>query len=451
MKKFWNFTAIIAAAVAILPLAACSDNDETDPYTLNYAYFYQPESTFATLEYKANGEFLVDVDDPLKLMPVRLTKPATSDMKVEVAIDGSLVEEYNAANNTDYVLLTGATIANPEMFIEKGGYITADSVVVNLGDHKQFQDGKTNYIVPVAIKAAGNATISKSSRIFLTFTSTYRANFVNVGSGMTVKVDVEESNWQTAYKTQTIEVASLWNADAPIAGKAAIDNSLIEAYNNSHSTAYKALEGTSVTPTFAIAQGENTGEVTLTLGDYSKVSNDETYLVPVVLSDLTGEGAELQTTTCYVVVTKLLVELSTSTSEISGLTQIPYESTWSAISNTVNYGEEDFTDQLINSSKYYGMEPGDEVTIDLGEVKTVRQVRHYYYAWYYAVSSCNNVKTSTDGTTWKEWGNAEMGQSQNWYMSWTKPINFRYIRWTVGDPSYSSDYGTFLRQISFYN
>ena len=59
-------------AVGLLPMAACSDDDAVDPYTLNYCYVYQPYSTYAQLEYKANGQFLVDVANPLSVMHPRI-------------------------------------------------------------------------------------------------------------------------------------------------------------------------------------------------------------------------------------------------------------------------------------------------------------------------------------------------------------------------------------------
>lgn len=450
MKKIWKYIIMAAAVAIIAPMTACSDDDEVDPYTQNYAYFYQPNSTFAALEYKANGEFLIDVDDPLKVMPVRFTKPAPSDTKVEVWIDPAAVEEYNSTNNSNYVLLSGAKILNPEMLIKQGEYISADSVLVDLGDHKQFQDGSKDYIVPVCIKSAGSAVVSKSSRIFLTFTSTYRANFVSIEESMIVEVDEDEDAWATMYKNQTIDITGLWNADVAIGGNAKIDNSLIDTYNEEHGTSYKALAGTTVTPTFAVSQGSINGTVTVTLGDYSGVMSGEEYLVPVVLSDLTGEGAELATNTCYLVIRKLLVQISTGWYGLSGLTKLAYESTWSA-STSWSSGSDDMTTQLQGDQTYLWIYEGDEALVDLGEVKTIRQFYTKYYAWYYAVMTLDNLQTSTDGVTWKDWGNASLGDEQEWYVYWNKAVKFRYIKWTWGAPSYSDDYGSVLYNISFYN
>ena len=106
------------------------------PYDINYCYLYQPNSTFARLEYKANGEFLIDINDPLALKPVRLTKPAPRDLSVKVGIDPSLVDEYNQANNTEYTFLEGASIVNPVLTIPAGQYVSPEVITVTFGDKR---------------------------------------------------------------------------------------------------------------------------------------------------------------------------------------------------------------------------------------------------------------------------------------------------------------------------
>ena len=106
MKKFWKYIAIAAITAVMAPLTACDDDSELGPkdnanYEANFVYFDQPSSTFAEVEYKANGDFISGLTDPLKLVPIRLTKPAPSNIQVEIAIDETLVDEYNAEKGTD--------------------------------------------------------------------------------------------------------------------------------------------------------------------------------------------------------------------------------------------------------------------------------------------------------------------------------------------------------------
>lgn len=43
MKKLYKYLFMVVSAVALLPLmTACSDDESTDPYDVNYVYIYSP-------------------------------------------------------------------------------------------------------------------------------------------------------------------------------------------------------------------------------------------------------------------------------------------------------------------------------------------------------------------------------------------------------------------------
>lgn len=205
MKKFWKYIAACAVVASMMPLTACDDDDTVDPYDINYVYLYQPNSTFANVEYKANGDFMSGLTDPLKTVPVRITKPAPSNLQIEVAIDPTLVDEYNEANGTEYKFLEGARIDNPVMTIAAGEYITPDSITISFGDHSGFMTEESNLILPVVIRSGSGLTISKSSRIFLTFNSTYRPNIVSLTTTEKVfRAALTADNWQDNIKKLTL-------------------------------------------------------------------------------------------------------------------------------------------------------------------------------------------------------------------------------------------------------
>lgn len=460
MKKFWKYIMISAAAVALMPLAACDDDDTVDPYDINYCYIYQPSETDARLEYKANGQFIIDITDPLKLMPVRLTKPAPSDITVTVGLDASLVDEYNATNGTDYVMLEGATIVNPEIRILKGEYISTDSITVAF-DHNAFQTGDENYILPVVLKSASGLNISKSSRIFLTFTSEYRANIVSLTASRNLVItnDPDVTGWETANRNVTINnfLTTTWAADAPITVKAEIDQSLIDAYNAENGTTYKPIQASVNPANLVIAEGQSGVGLSLTLGDYTGVANGDEYLIPVKLSFESGTGAELAAgvDVAYVQVIALPSTVS-STASSNGLSQITPQSNWTGLSHTVNYGDEDFSSILLSNSGYYGVETGDQLVIDLGQVyNDVKAFGFQFYAWYYGLADIQDVEVSTNGSTWKSFGGTNLIRGNydaaNQYIVFSKPTTFQYLRFTCGDYGYSSYYGCFIRQIKFYN
>lgn len=480
MKKFWKYLAISAIAVGAVPMVSCSDDDTVDPYTLNYCYVYQPYSSYAQLEYKANGEFLVDIANPLQVMPVRLTKPASRDLHITVGIDESLVAEYNEANGTDYKFLTGCSIINSLMNVRKGDYVSSkfveqgtvivdeegnetvatemtlvnDSITVSFGDMSGFMTGESDYILPIVITNGDGTTISKSSRIFLTFSSTYKANKVVADYVTNVSIDPDEQGWETAYTNLTLPefLKTQWAADDPISVSVQLDNSLIAGYNEENGTEFLTLNGSSVkSNTINIAKGAQTADLQLTLGNYTGVADGNQYLLPLKLSILDGKGAELEAETVFVSISNIPNELTAvSNYQPGGFTLIPYETSWTGTNLSTTYGEEDMTAILVNSSNFFGFEPGDVSTIDLGSPKNVSMFSFRFYAWYYATNELENVQVSTDGEKWTDWGSVSLGDEQSWYITFSKPTKFRYIRWVWGDPAYSSYYGTFATNISFY-
>ena len=462
-------------AVGLLPMAACSDDDAVDPYTLNYCYVYQPYSTYAQLEYKANGQFLVDVANPLSVMPVRLTKPAPKDMNITVGIDDSLVAESNEANGTDYAFLTGCSILNSPLKIKAGEYVSTkaaeigstiideegnetvvtetifvnDSITVSFGDMSGFMTGETDYILPIVITGADGATISNSSRIFLTFSSTYHSNKISVDYLTTVSNNTDEEGWETANTNLTLTnfFNCEWNADDEIQIKASIDNSKIAAYNQENGTGYIALNGTSVkTPTVTIAEGNNSGNLQLTLGDYTGVANDIEYLIPIDLELIKGEGASLEATTVYVEVTSTPKEVYVS-DYATGLTLIQPSSNWTATEVGDDYTED--ASFLFTGSNYTYC-PETSFEIDLGEVTTVDAFSLRWYSYYYQAAEVTNIQLSKDGEKWEDWGAAASpGQyASTWYLTFSKPASFRYMRFYVG---LERSYGVYFRQISFFN
>lgn len=462
MKKFWKYIAMCAVLAGTLSVVSCNDDDNNDPYTVNRAYLYQPYSTFASLEYKANGEFLIDIDNPLKTVPVRLTKPAPGNMNITIAIDPALVDEYNQANGTSYTFLEGCSVVNSTMTIPAGGYITPDSITVSFGDKKGFQTGANDYILPIVIKNAPGAAISQSSRIFLTFSSNYRANIVSLDD-YTQVIDKDVAGWETAYRT--LNIADLakcaWAADDPITFDLTVDPSLVATYNAENGEEYKTIDATLSQSTVTIANGEAVGGITLNVGDYtSGINADETYCIPLKVSNFQGVGAEIKNDVkvVYVILTGFVP--SYYVNNISAGTMITNPGTWTALFE--GFGESYDCDHLLTNTDAgtyeYVWDYGESATItcDLGEAQTVGQIGFKFYAWYYSTLSFPTFQTSLDGTKWKDVsyvGDSWPASSSRQYLyaHMVKPIKMRYFRVSFGNPSYSSNYGSVLKRIWFYN
>ncbi len=87
--------------------------------------------------------------------------------------------------------------------------------------------------------------------------------------------------------------------------------------------------------------------------------------------------------------------------------------------------------------------------VDLGSVKNVHIIAVSFYAWYYGLSDLLNVETSIDGNAWTKWGDVRIYGNPTYYISFSKPANFRYIRWTGGTYSYYDQ--AYYSGIKFYN
>ncbi len=455
MKKFWKYIAACAVVASLVPLTACDDNDTVDPYDINYCYFYQPDQDYSNLEFKVSGVMLNDLDEPVQLVPVRLTKAATSNVTVEIALDPTLVDEYNSENGTDCAYFSTAKLVNTTLTIPQGEYLSTEMIQVNLEDKSCLEHHEGDMVLPIVIKSVNgvNAQISKRSRMYMVFK--YSGNTVSAEPMTTLYADLRESGWESALTNSVVDnfLTAEWAAEYPVSVKAEIDNSLIAVYNNTNSTNYQAISAT-VTSPVTIAVGATNASLKLRIGDYTGVANGTEYMIPVKLSMENGEGAVLGTEVAYVVVKKLPMMLTCSTNLPTGWVKMAPECTCS-LTVTDDGVDYDISTLLTNTntSGYGGdfLNTGYLITLDLGSIKTVAGFHFSFYAWYYALKSIDNIQISNDGQTWSDVIGLTMGQYKSVYAEFLKPTAFRYFRFVAGDYSYSSYYGCYMNFLNVYS
>lgn len=311
MKKLYKYLFMVVSAVALLPLmTACSDDESTDPYDVNYVYIYSPAETNGEMVYKGNGTFLTKIASERNLTPVRCTKPAPERLVAHFTIDGSLVDAYNKEHGTNYTFVKSAQLDNATLVIEQGKYISADSLKLKLTDMTEFQNGAENYILPIVMTSVegGGVSMSQTSKMFLTFTSTYKPNkvYIGTGAGTTVKLldgkvsepeDPSRVYWNAMVSTE-------WVPDDDITVYLEIDEKLIDSYNAINGTDYKPMPNVELeNPVMHIKKGEYGPEETFALTFSDKMASvkvGENYIVPVVVSKVEGVGAGLSDrTACY--------------------------------------------------------------------------------------------------------------------------------------------------------
>lgn len=433
---------------------SCDDEDYSSSpgrpdYSVNRVYMLDPESEYSTIEYKASGEFINQLENPLTLTQIRCTRPAPEDVTVTVEIDPTLVAEYNAANDKDYELMQGAKLVNTTFTIPRGEFLATEKLAIDFEDHSALVGNEKNLVLPVAItKVTGGLVISKTSRFFIVFD--YQANELTPVATSYIDVDVTESGWQSAYTNTVINdfITAEWGAEFPVNVSATVDNSLIASYNATNGTDYKELEAT-VQPV-ALAKGETSASLSIRFGNYTGVNKGDTYIVPLKLAITSGEGAALTTDVVYVVVRKMPIKLTYRGSTTpAGWTQIPYQDSWSATLEQPD-GIYDITAFLINSEYGTYMDTGDKIEVDLGAPTSVSGFSMYFFAWWYSLGSITDIEISSDYNEWIQVEGCDFNVgAQLPYLGFNKTQTFRYIRYTCGN-IYYPDYGCYIQQISFF-
>lgn len=449
MNKFWNVLTGFAAAVALMPLAACDNEDyssspDRPDYNVNYVYLYDPVQNYTTIDFKATGDFLATLDNPLELCPVRCTKPAPEDLTVKVSIDPSLVSDYNAANKTDYDFLEGVRLTNETFVIHKGEFISDQLITMDVYDRTSLQTSAKDLILPIRIDAvtAGGTVSKSSSAIYIHFV--YNANFVKVSPVYSFRLSEEDAPWTSQLDniTATGMVTADWDADVDITLVAEIDPNLLSAYiqqNGIEGVEYKFMEGARIKSPIVIKKGSRTADIQITPGNTEGLADGVRYVIPVKVTGVEGQGAALAASeyVCYIAVYVTPPTLSIGTPEGS---LISYDTSlgWTMTVNGEDNVEGYYWSGLFYASGYVdGWSEDDEVTIDLQQVYTLTGVKLSFYAWYYAMDYLKNLKISADGNTWKpcevdfSWGYTS---SNN--LAFDSPVEARYIKFVVGPAVY---------------
>ena len=450
VKKFWKYIAIAAFTVVMAPLTACDDDSELGPkdkanYETNFAYCFESDNNYPTLSYRYSGKIIETDQEVLPLVPVRLTKPAPANTTVQIAIDNTLVEEYNAANGTNYEALNGVTIDNPSIKIATGQYMSTDSIKINFNGYSGLAQNGKDLLLPVVIETANNdITISKKSHVYVTFT--YSANVVKINNVL-YQAGTDKSVW--AEKMANLELAaisSIFNADANTTVKCEIDNSLVDVYNEANDCDFLAWEDINIVDA-VIAPGENTASIRFNVTDYSQL--EKGYVVPVRIVSVEGDGAivDENATVAYLVVCSSYPVI-TKGNPIGN--EITDRSNWVVKVNGSNQRS-----TLCDGSVYtdYYLSQGSVIELNIGEVKTLTTVSVQYYGeyWYYAVREYLSIRTSEDGENWTNWQKLPdyYGDGRT-NINFSYPVKAQYVELVIGRPGYNSSYGTWAAEIRAY-
>lgn len=465
MKKLYKYLFMVVSAVALLPLMmACSDDESTDPYDVNYVYIYSPAETNGEMVYKGNGTFLTKIASERNLTPVRCTKPASERLVAHFTIDGSLVDAYNKEHGTNYTFVKSAQLDNATLVIEQGKYISADSLKLKLTDMTEFQNGAENYILPIVMTSVegGGVSMSQTSKMFLTFTSTYKANKVIIASGASTSLYfdtdgelVNPENTERMYWNGMI--SSEWAADEDITLSLEINNNLIDTYNALNGTNCEPMPTAALeTSVMHIKKGQMGPEEVFALTFSDKMASLELgkdYIVPVSITEVTGVGAEAnkEKSTAYLVFnTRKNPNIYVGTAPTG--TKLTADSNWKVtVDGSYDYnGNGTPWNKIVTSpGSFVGYVFTDEdVLLDMGEAKEVSSIIMNYYYYSYCGYGKTKISFSLDGQTFED-EECSLEPAQTQVVLCKKPVQARYIRINYSK-TYSSYYGACLTGLRIY-
>lgn len=163
--------------VAVVGIFACgcTEGDKFD---------YEKNVVFITgTEVSPVIKFVVEDTPASYAVTASVAKKVDKDVKIEFAVDNSLVEAYNKANNTSYYEVPEGTITieNTDAVIEAGtAYSSAATVKVISTEN--LQDGRA-YVIPVTMKSVdGMDVLQPSKTVYLRIARVFNFASLNLSN-----------------------------------------------------------------------------------------------------------------------------------------------------------------------------------------------------------------------------------------------------------------------------
>lgn len=170
-----NKIEIVLFTLLCVGLFSCSNDEDYDfPGTSENLVYMKPSSnTVNSFDLAKFQVYHTPVSSQSNLnikLPVFATIKASGNISVQVAINNSLVDTYNAEHSTEYKKVPDNLVVfkNEILTIPSGDMISKDSVSVSLNNDNLKSLEVGNYIIPIIIKSVNGAKASSNrNRTFL--------------------------------------------------------------------------------------------------------------------------------------------------------------------------------------------------------------------------------------------------------------------------------------------
>lgn len=224
-KTFW----LAALSVAF---AGCSDNEVAPDQPGGGAT--ADNSVYIEASSREQNVTIEDPDTPLTFA-VKLAKASEEQVAFTLATDAQWVEEHNAANGTEYVLLPERNRTMPLKLVIPAGSTSVDvGMTVTLPDDASTVD----YVLPVYLADADGAAIDETGERLLYIFK--KGNFVGfkpaIDGEAVTSCKVEEDGADVPF-----EVALSYTVDHDVTVTLTPDQSAITAYNDTYGSSFSLL------------------------------------------------------------------------------------------------------------------------------------------------------------------------------------------------------------------
>lgn len=232
------------------------------------------------------------------------------------------------------------------------------------------------------------------------------------------------------------------------------DASLVEKYNTANSVEYNAIDGSLInwskkTVTFLPGSYVAADSIEFSIPKENCVNLlDETYVIPIRLTDSSDCTLSLNNRYSYTVVNCKFVYLDSDATEMVG-TELTDKSSWSISSDDSSADVSKCIDGENSTFASFSVAP--TITIDLSTVKNVRSASVYTTGDFWGTLSNLSWSVSSDGEDWTNLCELSYPSTiDNAYsMVLLSAVEARYLRFNV-EWSYGSWYGRDLGEINVY-
>ena len=445
-KNIFRFLAYSLVAATALTFGSCSSDDKYDVEGNpdNLIYFKAGEINSNVYTALVQHTPVGDYSNLNIKIPVFVQRTVSNSTKVTVALDNTLVDEYNKQNGTDYPVLPDNAIEILKTTVTLGtdAYTSTDSIEARLVEAQLPSLTEPEYMTAFRIvDVNGNGKASEERGVIYVKVQT-GTDYIHVNNNDEVTGAIAHTPIGSIGNV-SIDLPAYVNQAAKVGATAtiSIDNSLIAEYNAEHGTNYPAapngilnIENASVT----IAQGETTSATNFkaAIPDDKKASlTGPQYLIPLRISAKRTDGVTVDNAgVIYMIITtKESLVNNDATEPIGTMIATSVMQTWTATNSAGNPANVSY---MLQENSRQTWDNGTYI-VDMKEVHNVSSVgiMSYYGQWGYPPYYLE-VEISEDGSNWTHVGEVEDGVNMIYYNNYGYLVMYggkpaRYIKMTV--------------------